>query len=113
MAKIKLIEPKFNQELTLPLGFSIKAFIFGPFLLLTEKRFLSFIIAIVITFMTLGFFWIYYAFNYNRVKIHTMISKGYKVNSQEESLISKYKLNINTEQQRILISRLGSVDHLL
>lgn len=108
---IKLISPRFNQVEVLPLGLNKAYLYFGPFPSLYYKRFFEFFSVLTLIFLTLGLYWIIFAFNVNKIIVRRKINLGYTpASGKDKEVVEILMKDKGIIPSSIGLSRLESVD---
>jgi hypothetical protein len=108
---VTILHPKFDRAEQIYLGLNKKYLAGGPFYAIKQGYYFA---AFAITFASIfsfGFFWIYYAFQANKIDIRRKISSGYKAASKEDLEIIETFLKVSSIQiDEIKFSRLGTAE---
>lgn len=110
-SKITLIKPLFSKSIELPTGFSDEYLSFGFLYLIKEKDYQMAVIHFVMSLLTAGLYWIYFANIGNNNRIRKMLSEGCTPSSKEDIFILK---NLNlvpfdySDDAYVRISNYGS-----
>ena len=108
---VTIFEPRFNQALVMPLGFSWRYFVLGPLLSIKEKNYFEAIFITLASLLTLGGYHVYFAFIYNEANLLRYLNRGYPYRAVDEDLIiALMKKNKMVEIKGIKMSRLNSLD---
>lgn len=76
--RVHLINPNTGVMKEAKVGFSWTSFFFGGFVPLFRGDWLWLLVWIVLSPVTLGIFWILFAFLYNRIYINRLLENGYQ-----------------------------------
>jgi hypothetical protein len=108
---IKLITKRFKQFEEFPIGLNFSYLMFGPFAAIKERQFFSAFVIVLLSIPTLGLFWIYYAFQANKIDIRRKLDHGYTLHPDYQTLeiIKILKLK-QLDFDRVKLSRLSSMD---
>ena len=108
---VKLISPKFKQTEIFSTGLNLKYLILGLLGSLFEKRYFEFFYVLLLSFLTLGLYWIIFAFTVNKIIIRRKVNLGYKPLALEDyQIIESLKIKGVHPPDSIKLSRLNSVD---
>lgn len=92
--RIHFVHPLTGQLRTAPVGFSWTVLFFGGWPMVFRGDWKQLLITLLLTPVTLGIYWIYLWFNYNKMYIKKLVSDGFKAKGVDKGSISDVSTQI-------------------
>ena len=91
---LTLKNPQTNDTKIAPVGFSWTVFFFGPIPAFLRGDIKGGFMMLLLGLITGGLVWFYYIFQYNKMYIKNLITKGYRVVSNDKALVDEISIKV-------------------